>query len=200
MIFFLPRKKFAIAHKNLCSDQGMKIRNFPAAPAVNPVFDSFLRRQHEEGMRLANDSELLTLVALAGNPPTEYLAEFRCKGLSQDPTGTIVELSQWVFGIRFPEDYLRQPVHPAHVLTYLGPCRTPYHPNLRAPYVCLNVTTGMALTEILYGLHEILTWNLFDTHDEGLNHSAAQWARNQPPGRFPIDRRPLKRNARAHKS
>ena len=51
----------------------------------------------------------------------------------------------------------------------------------------------MTLVEIVYGLFDLLTWRIYSTRDEGLNHAAAQWAGNQPPERFPVDRRPLKR-------
>jgi hypothetical protein len=47
----------------------------------------------------------------------------------------------------------------------------------------------------LGGRADLLTWRLYSTRDEGLNHAAAQCARNQPPERFPVDRRPLKRRA-----
>ena len=55
---------------------------------------------------------------------------------------------------------------------------------------------GTGLVDLLHVLHELWTWNLWATGDEGLNHAAAQWARRQDPGRFPIDRRPLKRRSR----
>jgi hypothetical protein len=47
--------------------------------------------------------------------------------------------------------------------------------------------------DILYACYEIWTWNLYATGDEGLNHAASQWSRQQNRSRFPIDRRPLKR-------
>ena len=57
----------------------------------------------------------------------------------------------------------------------------------------MEVYPGMPLSEILYALHDLLTWRLYATRDEGLNHAAAQFARNQLAERFPVDRRPLKR-------
>ena len=158
------------------------------------VFNAFLERQHKEGTALAASSDFLTLVPFSGVPPTHYIAEFSSKGIIKRGD-EIVEHAHWAVGICFPPDYLRRPVDVAQVLTYLGSAREPWHPNIRPPFVCMHLSPGAPLAEILYGLHDLLTWNLYSTSDEGLNHAAAQWARNQGPDRFPIDRRPLKRRA-----
>jgi hypothetical protein len=159
------------------------------------ILTSFLKRQLVEGTELAAQSGLLALVPLAGDPPFRYGAEFRCKGLMKDAGGAVVEHDAWAISVTFPPSYLRGQVHVAEVLSYAGPVAEPFHPNIRPPFVCMEITPGMGLVEILYGLYDLLTWNLYATHDEGLNHEASQWARQQPLGRFPIDRRPLKRRA-----
>lgn len=155
----------------------------------DPVFDKFIQRQHEEGMNVANSSDLFTLVPLFGR---RFVGEFRCKGLAREQ-GRVVEQDFWAIGVRFPEDYLRRPVDVAEVLTYLGPAREPWHPNIRPPFICMHLAPGAPLVEIIYGLFDLLTWQLVSTSDEGLNHEAAQWCRHQDPSRFPIDKRPLKR-------
>ena len=155
----------------------------------DPVFDNFIQRQHEEGMKLANSSDLFTLVPLFSR---RFLAEFRCKGLAREQ-GRIVERDFWAIEVRFPENYLRRSVHITEVLSYCGSARQPWHPNIRAPFICMHLATGAPLVEIIYGLYDLLTWQLVSTADEGLNHEAAQWYRHQDPRRFPIDKRPLKR-------
>jgi hypothetical protein len=45
------------------------------------IFESFLRRQYEEGMELARSSDLVQLYPMGGEPPDRYVAAFRCKGL-----------------------------------------------------------------------------------------------------------------------
>lgn len=168
----------------------------------DPVYTSFLKQQFQEGMALQARSDLLRLIPMPSlaSVPIHYMAEFRCIGLAQDPTGEVVEWSRWGVGIHFPPNYLRGPVHASHVLTFLGvggrPDLEPMHPNIRPPFICLEITPGMRLTEILFALHDLLTWNLYQLRDEGLNHSAAQWARHQPADRFPIDARPLGRRSR----
>lgn len=159
------------------------------------VFNSFLTRQWAEALALARGSDGLTLTPVEGRPPTRLVAGFRYKGLAVDRAGRVFEHAHWNVGISFPAVYLRQPVDVAHILTFLPSGVEPWHPNIRPPFVCLHITPGAPLVEILFGLHDLLTWNLYATSDEGLNHAASQWARNQDAKRFPIDPRPLKRRA-----
>jgi hypothetical protein len=53
------------------------------------------------------------------------------------------------------------------------------------------MTAGVGLVEIIYQLHEIITWRRFTAHD-ALNWDAATWA-NRNRHLFPVDDRPLKR-------
>lgn len=164
----------------------------------DPVISSFLQRQQREALALAAESDLLTVVPAPGLPQLTF-AEFRCLGLAQNQAGGIVQHDRWGVEVRFPDDYLRSRPHAGQVLRFLGAGGAPglraWHPNLREPFICLELRPAMSLVEILHSLHELLTWRLFGTHDEGLNHAAAQWARAQDPSRFPVDPRPLKRRA-----
>jgi hypothetical protein len=165
-------------------------------PSVtDEILADFLREQFATGLRLASESDLLTVTPLSGNPPSQYVVEFRCKGLAKDTRGAIVECNgPWGFGINFPGNYLRGGFHAAEVLAYLGPVKNPFHPNFKAPFVCLEVKPATSLPDLIFSLFELVTWSLVSTHDEGLNHEASQWYRNQKDSRsFPIDRRPLKR-------
>jgi len=158
----------------------------------DPIFNTFLERQLTEGLRLAAGSDLFRLVPQPGRRPTHFGIELTCKGLARE-RGRVVEHSHWAFGIFFPDDYLRRPVDVAQVLMYLGSAAEPFHPNLRPPFVCMHLAPGAPLVEIVMGLFELVTWSIYSTSDEGLNHAASQWARHQDPRRFPVDRRPLKR-------
>jgi len=164
---------------------------------TDEILADFLREQFVAGIRLASESDLLTLTPLRGNPPSQYVLEFRCKGLAKDERGAIVECDgPWGFGINFPASYLRGGFHPSEVLAYLGPLKNPFHPNLRPPFVCFEVRPATSLSDLVFSIFELVTWSLVSTHDEGLNHEASQWYRNQKDLRtFPIDRRPLKRRA-----
>ena len=161
---------------------------------IDEILNDFLREQFTQAMDLASQSDLVTVTPLRGRPPTQYVVEFRCKGLAKDARDKVVMIDgPWGFGVNFPANYVRGGFHVADVVAYLGPVPRPVHPNLRPPFVCFEVRPAMPLTEIIYTLYDFLTWNLFSTHDEGLAHDSAQWYRNQNPNRFPIDRRPLKR-------
>jgi hypothetical protein len=158
------------------------------------ILEAFLTRQREEGMALAQSSDLVTLVSDGGAPPRRYVARFSCTGLCRTPAGEITRMDYSEVGIFFPDDYLRR-LDPYQVLMWLGP-RNVWHPNIsdRAPLICLgHLGPGTRLTDILYQLFEIITYQRYSTHD-AMNSDAAAWARAHQD-RFPVDRRPLKRRS-----
>jgi hypothetical protein len=156
----------------------------------DPIRAGFLRRQYEEGMALAASSDLLQLQPIEGDPPCRYIARFHAKGFVQTPQG-IVAHDTWDIGIWFPADYLRRAVS-YEMLRFLNP-PTVWHPNVLFPLICADFGgPATPLVSVLYVSFELLTWHLFATAS-ALNPDAAQWARNQPAGRFPTDHRPLKR-------
>lgn len=156
------------------------------------IYEGFLRRQYEEGMALAAQSDVVTLRPMPGSSPSKYLAEFRCKGLIREGAGEPTEFPCLVVGIWLPEDYLRH-VEPAQVLTYLGPSPFPWHPNFRPPFICAHITPGTPLTGLLHLVFDLWTYNKVAVGDGGLNPAAAAWFRSQDPARFPLERRSLKR-------
>lgn len=159
---------------------------------ADKIRQSFLQHQYEDAMSLAADSDILELLPVAGTPPDRYIARFRAKGLVRTDKGNIVEADRLDVGIWLPEEYQRR-ADSAQVFTYIGPHRAPWHPNIRPPFICLHLTPGMALVDLLYSCFELWTWNIFATGDDGLNGAASQWARHQSPDRFPTDSRPLRR-------
>jgi hypothetical protein len=156
------------------------------------MLETFLTRQFEEGMALAASSDLVELLPVGPHPPRAYVAKFRCTGLTRDADGTVGEMNYAEVGITFPDDYLRRS-DPYQILVWIGP-RDVWHPNIsaKAPLICLGrLGPGTRLTDIVYQLFEIITYQRYTTHD-ALNHDAAAWAR-QHVDRLPVDRRPLKR-------
>lgn len=164
----------------------------PTNPPRDKILQGFLDSQYQQGVALAADSDILKLMPMAGPGSDRYIAEFNCRGLIQNAEGEIVEFNRFAVGIWFPEDYLRR-VDLSVVVSYLGPAPRPWHPNIRPPFLCLHITPGTPLVTILHSCYELFTWSLKNTGDEGLNHAASQWARQQDPSWFPIDRRPLRR-------
>jgi len=157
------------------------------------VFEGFLRKQFEEGMALARQSDLLELIPVSGDPARRYIARFRCKGLVRNPDG-VAEHNDFHVGVHFLDDYLRR-VDPFQLLTWLLPPHA-WHPNVNAPAICIGkVTPGTSLVDLLYRLFEVITYNkVTPREDDALNRVACQWARRNRD-RFPIDRRPLKRRS-----
>ena len=157
------------------------------------VMEAFLRRQAEEGLALASESDLLDLIPF-GQPADHFLAIFSCTGLVEDRRGRVVEADHFEVGIGFPSTYLRV-ADPFRVLTWLGP-RNVWHPNISAaaPVICVGrLPPGTGLVDLCYQIFEIITWNKVTMReDDALNREACQWARNHA-SRFPVDRRPLKR-------
>jgi hypothetical protein len=164
------------------------------------IYDAFLQRQYQEGMALAESSDLLDLAALppGESAPRRYVARFSCTGLVRAEDGAITEADLFVVGIWFPHDYLlRRPSEGLtfEVLRWLAPANV-YHPNIsdRAPLVCIGqIGGGTTLVDILFQLHEIITFNKVNMGD-GLNAGACAWARLHQ-AEFPVDRRPLKRRS-----
>jgi hypothetical protein len=161
-------------------------------PILDPIFRAFLERQAEEGLALARASDILALDCL----PTgqHFIAHYACRGLVKEMSGEVREAESFHVGVFFGADYLRA-ANPFETLTLFGPSNT-YHPNVAfgAPFLCVGrVAPGMPLVDLLYQVYEILTYQkLTPREDDALNKEACRWARaNQ--GRFPIDRRPLKR-------
>lgn len=160
------------------------------------VHGAFLQRQFEDGMALANESDLLGLTPVGVAPWQRYVADFRCKGLVQAESGEIVEAERFLVGVWFPDQYLRE-ADPFTVLTWLGPQRA-FHPNIgdRAPFICVGrLAPGTPLVDLLYRCFEIITYNRVTMReDNALNKDACAWARRNQH-RFPVDRRPLKRRS-----
>jgi hypothetical protein len=160
----------------------------------NRMLEGFLRSQHQEGMHLAAESDLLDLLPVGAEPHTRFIAEFGCKGLVRDENGGITEANRFAVGIWFPPDYLRR-ADPFQVLAWLGP-KAVFHPNIShmVPLICVGrLTPGTPLVDLLYQVFEIITYQKVTMReDDALNPAACSWAR-QNAHRFPIDPRPLKR-------
>jgi len=162
---------------------------------MDNVLEGFLRKQFDDAMALAEQSDLLELMPL--DPPPlvrRYIAHFECTGLVRTPSGEVVEANQFAVGIAFPDDYLRR-AEPSQVLTWLAP-REVFHPNIssRGPFICVGrMGPGTTLVDLLFQIHEIITYNKATVReDDALNLDACQWARANG-NRLPVDRRALKR-------
>ena len=164
---------------------------------TDKIYEGFLRRQEEQGMALAADSDRLDLLPGPGEPPDAYIAKFHCKGFVRPALSAVTIAEHFLVAIKFPADYLRR-AEPFDVLRWVSP-REVFHPNIsdKAPFICIGrLAPGTSLVDILYQCFEIITYNKVTMReDDALNHEACAWARSNQH-RFPIDTRPLKRGHR----
>lgn len=168
---------------------------------MDRILESFLKRQQEEGLGLAADSDIVDLLPIGENPPQRYIAEFHCRGLVQTEEGEIRPWNRFTVGIFFASDYLRA-VDPFAMFRLFGP-PTPEHPNVhvwhpnvsaRAPILCPGkILPGMSLTDLLHQLYELFSFQRFNPReDDCLNRFCCAWARSNAD-RFPVDNRPMRR-------
>jgi hypothetical protein len=157
-------------------------------PMTDPIRETWLEKQFEEGMKMAQRSSIVSLAPIAGEPPFKYIAKFECDGLMESVEGITV-CNRHVVGIFFPEHYQRVSCDPGEVLTWLEP-HSEFHPNIRPPFCCVgNIAPGMSLLSLLQQLYTMITWQRFTPReDDALNKEACRWAREHLE-RFPIDRR-----------
>jgi len=164
---------------------------------IDSVLRGFLMRQQEQALALNAASDLVEIRPVAGDPPSRYVVQFRCRGLVR-VAEEIREAACFEIGVWFPPDYLRR-AEPFEVLTWLGPADV-FHPNIsdRAPLICIGrLTRGTPLADIVYRVFDIITGhNVTMVEHDALNRAACAWARENRH-RFPIDRRPLKRRVLA---
>ena len=158
----------------------------------DPIYDSFMHRQLEEGTELARSSDLLRLHVSPTAPP-HFVAEFLCDGLVREGMGEIRVANEFHIGIWFPPDYLRRS-DPFEMLRLFTP--GVWHPNVSRefPVICIGrLTPGTPLVDILYQLFDILTFKKYNPREnDSLNKTACAWARENHD-LFPVDRRALKR-------
>lgn len=158
------------------------------------ILRAFLQRQCDEGMELAAASDILNLVPVRDQPPTQYIMEFHCKGLTR-VDGAVSETAVFACGLNFPADYLRRVTNAAHILMWVHPT-TVFHPNISAtgPFICIgDIKPGTGIFELAYRVFDVITWkNFCACEQDSLNAEACIWARNHM-SRFPVDERPLKR-------
>ena len=161
----------------------------------DPVLDAFLRAQLVQARRLAAESDLLRIQPEAGDAPRRYLVHFHGEGLVRSPEGAIQRTNHFVVGVAFPDDYLRGLVT-HQLVTMLAPTNV-WHPNVDGYGICLGkLPAGTGIVDLIFQVADIITFKKFSPHD-GISPAACEWARHQPRGTFPIDRRPLKWRAPA---
>lgn len=149
--------------------------------------------------RLAADargmSELLAETSILqadakGHPPTHYRLKFHGTGLACDARGTVYRQEFHEVHLELGAAYPRM----MPVLVW----RTPvWHPNISTSgVVCLggygtHWVPSLTLAELCTMLWDMIRYRNFDVNSP-YNREAALWVREQSPGLFPVDQRPLR--------
>jgi len=151
------------------------------------IFSQFLMNQLTEAQQLVDESDLLEMTAI---DPQHILVTFYCRGLIKTENG-VEYAERFDVGFTFNDQYLDF-ANSADVITLLAPVNA-FMANARAPFLCCGeVRPGTPLVELIYRVHEVLTWSNFAVEEhKALNAEACQWSRRHLD-RLPTDVRPLK--------
>jgi len=170
---------------------------------MDKIRAGWLEKQYRLGMELANASDFVDLVPVAGDPPERYIAKFSCTGLIRSGND-VVEANDFGISIWFPSDYAWR-ANTFQVLSWLGPDEV-VHPNIgRGPFreigplwICIGeMYPGMSLVDILIQTADVITFrNVTMDEKNALSPESCLWARSNLH-RFPTDTRPLRRRAAA---
>jgi len=153
---------------------------------MTPILKNFLFAQLEESQRIqALNSERVMFLPDDRSPPQRYVVAFLGASLVNGAHGPRVEKGEFHVGVHFPDDYMLR-ADAGTILTWLHP-RAIFHPNIlpQAGAVCLRITPGMPLLEIVHTLWDTINFFIWAT-DSALNRDAAQFVRRH------VDMFPLK--------
>lgn len=160
---------------------------------MDKVFETWLQRQHADALALGAASDVVSLAAETGpSPPRRFIAHFDSPTMVRHDAEAM-RANGFVVLFQFPPDYLRVVSDPAQVISLIGP-RTLFHPNVAPPFICIGaMPPGTGLCELIYQVHEILTFHKFTPReDNALNRDACAWARHHMH-LFPLSSAPLRR-------
>ncbi|CCI21707.1 ubiquitin-conjugating enzyme E2 [Microcystis aeruginosa] len=139
---------------------------------------------------IANSGGSLRLISKTGNPPYEYIIEYRCKGIEQVNGNNPVYRNTHQVKIKLGTNYPREKPD-AEFLTPI------FHPNVFADRdVCLGEywTPGETLAELVLRIGKIIQYSKDVLNlDSPANSTAKTWASNNM-SRFPVDTQTFKVN------
>jgi ubiquitin-protein ligase len=169
-------------------DELMLIASITAGASDNPRLRR-LQSDYERLQRLVNQSDLVRIVSMSGNPPEAYLIEFYCHGIESLSSDRPVYRDQHQLRIELPAGY--PSTRPG--LTFLTPI---FHPNiLTQHYVCIGPWYASKwLDELVIMIAEMIQYKIPPTRDtevDVLNKGAVSWL-NRHRSMLPIDKRDIR--------
>ncbi len=149
---------------------------------MDKVFEVFLEGQQAEVDAFCKTSDRLTSMPHSyseGGAPTSYIFRLQCR--SPVRVKGVVQIKDRAHLIAFsmPDDYLRIPHDPGHILCLLEPSNI-FHPNVMGPMICIgDIAPAASITDILVRVFEVLTCQRITMREaDAFNHAACEWARH----------------------
>jgi ubiquitin-protein ligase len=152
-----------------------------------PKMPMRLRRLAADAEQLAKsleNSELIRLKSVTGNPPDTYRIEYLIASLSRDPKGRPIPRAEHLVEIQLTRDYPRL----APKCKMLTPI---FHPNIDETTICVgdHWTAGERLVDLVTRIGEMIAYQAYNIQSP-LNAEAAMWA-DLHPSRLPTDSRSM---------
>ena len=157
-------------------------------PEFDPAMASFLDVVRAEAHEINARHGLVECVELGGRQPWLWKLVFSSTGLV-NIDHELAQIDRHTVSVRFLPGYLRR-VDRFQTLALIEPLEA-FHPNIRHPFLCVEVYPAQPLREIVESLHSLFTWRLKNLREEdALNPDACRWGRAHID-ELPIDDRPL---------
>ena len=129
--------------------------------------------------QLFEDNPHIHINSVRGNPPEQYVLEYKIKGIDQQGKDIVVKNSHLV-EINLPRDYPRkEPL--CRMLTSI------FHPNIAPHVICVtdHWTAAESLADLIVRIGQMISYQSYNIKSPR-NGEAAKWA-EQNIDRFPID-------------
>lgn len=154
-----------------------------------------LQKDYERLLTLVTLSDLIRIATVEGNPPENYMVEFRCRGVESLNGAKPVYREYHQMGISLPAGYPTKPP----VLRFFTPI---FHPNIiSAGPVCIGPWAAARwLDELVINVAEMIQYQVPPTKDtpgDVFTPEAVAWLRANRH-LVPVDRRPIKSMGEGH--
>ncbi len=153
----------------------------------SPIRERRLRADFRKLQKFIQQSDLIRIEKMEGEPPESYQLCFTCKGIAQLGLKEPVYSEEHRVAITFPLDYpMKKPR-----MRWLTPI---FHPNINeeGTYVCIDVWyPGKFLDDLCMTLGRMIQYKNYNAENY-IREDAAKWSA-RCAHLFPVDTRPLRR-------
>lgn len=143
-----------------------------------------LYADHKRTIEAFENHPYIRLIETRGEPPENYIFEFRLNGLVEDEESNITTVNTHKAEVYLPLDYPRRPPF-CRMLTPI------FHPNIDYQKICIgdHWSAGQSLDQLVIRIGEMICFQCFNIKSP-LNAKAAVWAEKNM-ARLPLDKADL---------